>query len=603
MLFIEKACNTVTDAIMPSDPLAAKRKWRSPYIPKVAHFPINNDRSTKARIQRLYSVTDIVLGVCLEGYFVYSTPNLDFTLLVSSMYSVALDPSVTTFALHVASDQFATVMLTVLRILLWSTFVWRWKPLHDLWATKLIQKTKLMPGGFAPRASALCLGLLLFVSQTLVEERTISGSGLQKSRYWKARQTCLADHTIPSGLKSQYYFQGMYMEPPDGCFNTDPGKTNNIWSSQPPFELADTIPVPDNLVSPFYNGTKILRTDRQCRYLCLNQRNVEIATILQKLGIITAGAAVAITVSDSFTQRVGWRLVDEDTTPEQLRSLLRKGCLKSTGFPGSAIACGLQVELFFMISTYVSVYILGKTSVHSVDFKVNYVIVSGLIIASMQRWWNPMTLRPIVYTKKLWRDGEDQFLVLAQDDDGSTNVTLQKIDLYRWIHTHQLTRALFLMRYSMRVDTEENKSVGTPVRCILRCTEHILDRQGSVVSIQGQHLNVVCREQVTIPVNATGVVIKSRTDQADQMVIRWDPPISAETLMNENNLAENTEEWEDVADELAAIIMQEGGENQSQENMGELGRRLTRMKSHRSVSDKAHHGLANDLLWGITGDV
>merc|ERR1740116_546933 len=103
-----------------------------------------------------------------------------------------------------------------------------------------------------------------------------------------------------------------------------------------------------------------------------------------------------------------------------------------------------------------------------------------------------MSLRTMLYTKRLWLEGEDEFLVLQKNEDGSTFLSSVRIDLYTWIHLHRLTRALHLLRYSMKLDT--NCKLGTPVRCVCKCVEYSIDQEGTVHSIN-------------VPVAPTGMVI------------------------------------------------------------------------------------------------
>merc|ERR1719329_2110002 len=77
----------------------------------------------------------------------------------------------------VAGDVILGVSLLAIQ-LLWTTICYKSTPVHGFWQgkyTKMFTNT-LMPGGFAPRPTALSLGTLMFVTSTIIKEDLKSGS-------------------------------------------------------------------------------------------------------------------------------------------------------------------------------------------------------------------------------------------------------------------------------------------------------------------------------------------------------------------------------------------------------------------------------------------
>jgi len=64
----------------------------------------------------------------------------------------------------------------------------------------------------------------------------------------------------------------------------------------------------------------------------------------------------------------------------------------------------------------------------------------------MLRLWNPYSQAPMIFTKKLWEEGEDYFVDVRSDPP-----RMAKCDLFEWFHLTTLQRMHHLTMYARRV--------------------------------------------------------------------------------------------------------------------------------------------------------
>jgi hypothetical protein len=211
--------------------------------------------------------------------------------------------------------------------------------------------------------------------------------------------------------------------------------------------------------------------DKLCTYQCCKYMAVSFAALVGSVGGIFAGAAIVVTVADYFSTRIGWKLIEHDTSPQELFQAVTGHKFKDEQVgaflaektsadayrhahqsrPGSYLMAALQ----FMVVLVIASNIAPKFSVDgyfTVDYETTFLLLFSMLSAVMLRCWSPFTCRSVIYTKKLWTDGKDDFVDWHIE---TKSFVTQTLDLYEWRHLDHDTRAKLLMMYCRLVTDVE----------------------------------------------------------------------------------------------------------------------------------------------------
>jgi len=361
---------------------------------------------------------------------------------------------------------------------LWFTLCFNLKIIHGFWNYRTEFSPALMPGGFAPRYGAFLLGVILFVSSTSTSEAIQPGYMLKLGFVWRPGPYCRATFVSMAPTASNFWKRfdrveatGCYKAPSEttgGAFNLvtflDPASVemgqmfNNTWGKT----------LPANLIHP---DPKIAGKEREsgyCYYQCFTWTEIAFHDLVGNLGMIFAGAAVVVKITDSASASLGWTMVTEDTSVETLTHLrevssnfgwapgpfkhMAEGCCEI--FHKSRAFCALQLLLINLAARW-SAAIFGVDGFNTIDYYVSMVIFQSVFFAVVLRSWNPFTNAPVIYTRKLWMEGTDQFIDLDVDPP-----VFRDINLYEWLHLTTKQRLTHAALYARRVGLDAAQSTS-----------------------------------------------------------------------------------------------------------------------------------------------
>jgi len=357
----------------------------------------------------------------------------------------------------------------------------------------------LMPGGFAPRYGAFVLGAVLFLTSNVVSESVAPGYLKGKARLWASDPVCRASFLSVYPMTAQFA-KRFHRDDATGCFGTEIAKTQDespFWFLVP--EIARTMGQPFKLQDVYVNGSfaSNLKTpdkhhipdkyrtskkaenqykDAYCYYQCITWKEIAFSDLVGQLGMIFAGAAVVVKITDSVSGFLGWHLVDEDTdikTLVHIRQISVNVAWASSQYGSLAVwvfrvchksrlFCAIQLILMDEAAFHLA-QLIDVDGFFTVDFYVTWVLILCVFDSIMLRFWNPYSMTSIVYTKKLWKEGVDRFMDLSVDPP-----RLAKCDLFEWFHLSAAEQMYHLTMYARRVglDSVQDKSDDVSVICL-----------------------------------------------------------------------------------------------------------------------------------------
>jgi len=378
--------------------------------------------------------------------------------------------------------------------LMWYTMCY-WCPIaHWFWKLKIWPLPSLMPGGFMPRLAAFSLGILMFVTSTLVSEGRVKGSDLQDKFHTDKWEYCRATDLEADDVTGMWFSRFLRRPPAvsEGyrCFGAEffhfHGYNTGVISVHQ-FNSTDflngTTPYP-NATIPYFGGTPMTHSaafpmDKlaswglvsqrnlpqysfHCMYQCVKWKTVGLMSLIKNVGSIVAGSAVVVKTSDTISKSFGGRclgscylglpLITQDTSAEVMEKVMSTALHlpgKGRSKLSAAFVCILAMSPLRFASK------LDVDGYYTVDYYVTAVFLSSLVVALVVRQWNPYKVSRIAYTDKMWSNGEDQFIDFKKH-------TLRTIDLYEWIHLTQESRADHLLGYARIVSVKAvNKELQT----------------------------------------------------------------------------------------------------------------------------------------------
>jgi hypothetical protein len=176
-----------------------------------------------------------------------------------------------------------------------------------------------------------------------------------------------------------------------------------------------------------------------CFYQCAWWRQLGIQNVLLKSGIILAASAIIERCTSLVTTNLGLRFISEGSTVRDVKNALDWLFTK----PPSWHVMKLTLSLFFFYALQqASTYLTPKfdrDGYFTVDYYVTLVFMFSLLSALFVRNVQPFRMMPVVYTKKLWTEGKDEFV-------GLKNGHKHNVDLFEWLHMLPIQRALLLAK-------------------------------------------------------------------------------------------------------------------------------------------------------------
>lgn len=468
----------------------------------------------------------------------------------------------TAFVCARMANDFCGTTLNLLVVLLWHTFTSKSPGIHKFWRWRTwFLPTGFMPGGFAPRPAAFSVGLLLFVTGALVQERVVTGKVMMSSMDWHQGMQCRAN-SVDVRHPTETWFGRFNRGLPNGCFlgGEDPDSSivphmftredlktvnaslNDSWVVHPRVGRTvtpDRIPIisgvlkalhitwfdHNNQNDDFYRSSA---TENQldCMYLCVWWENWGVHMIFDHVGVILSGAFVVVSVTDSLSAFVGFKMVTEDTGPEELGRLFEKMVLPDRWFRRNSGICAIQIIILRGIMAWWAPK-FDRDGYFTVDYYVSTVFTISMLTAVTLRIWNPYLLSPVVYTKTLWTQGEDMFVCV---DHASGKRRKKKVDLYEWIHMSVEERVQLLILYARRVSSNPaefedalNSAKGPPGIAVVNLTDFTVEKSHEdevLLPVKGCLVprRIIWKRRVTVAEGARGHALKLENGT---VTVRW----------------------------------------------------------------------------------
>jgi len=405
-------------------------------------------------------------------------------------------------ALGLMSVSASVSMLTMgfLALLLWHAFCY-----YDPRVRKVMTTTTrftpngFMRIGFLPIPAAASVGILLFVTSTFVSAGiqpgsmlTVTGGGVFLP--WLGSMSCKAssiedadyldswtarfDRSVPFGTDRRSFKS--FFSPRGDTNRAMPGACFNA-----PFEffqsdVIDPVTGKDrdigNLVTP-EGDTE----GRLCMYQCVSWKTINLQTLLVNSGSISVGAGIVVVFTEHFCRMFGLPTVTEDTSAEALQGQLMKIDVGSMSrkvmqpFQASMLFCALPILLLGAFMKYIFVTKVDADGFNTVDYYVTYCLLYSVAMVVHMRLWHLYQCSPQVFTKKIWHEGVDTFIIPRQclEKWNATfgkgefkrirnvgdHLVLMSIDLYQWMHLRGDERAQLLINYCRRPSKDGSNSV------------------------------------------------------------------------------------------------------------------------------------------------
>jgi len=517
---------------------------------------------------------------------------------------------------------FSTVSLVGLTVHLipfaiWLTLCFNHKGIHSFWSWKS-WVTFLMPGGFAPRYGAFVLGAVLFVTSNIVSENVTPAYLIKKRRWWYSAPICRASYISVYPMTGNFA-KRFHRDDATGCFGatnyTETARKIKKYSNFVPEETlamgeaftfskelyyngkwATNFLHPDSSHIPAkYKNNKKAYLDAYCYYQCITWTELAFSTLVGQLGMIFAGAAVVVKITDSCSGYIGWHLVTEDTDIKTLIHIREvtsnfgwaPGCCRTLAivcckiFHKSRLFCAIQLLAVNYFSEWIA-SLIDIDGFYTVDYYVSMTLVMCLCYAVMLRCWNPYSCAPMIFTRKLWEEGEDSFL-----DTYSSPARLAKADLFEWFHMTTIQRLHHLTMYARRVglsDVPDQEASQTAVKasdeerhwresddCCYKCFTgtrnclkryqskdegtkdysvvcvkcHTIDKEVELTeNFNGRDRLRLFRKKVEVPYLCKGTVTGRTAD--GKLKIDWQLPGGTMNIKTDMlNVAQWTDEWEE----------------------------------------------------------
>jgi len=395
--------------------------------------------------------------------------------------------------LFTIAAQSASWNITVLTFMLWHTFCYYEPRMRKVMSTK----TRFTPDGFMrigilPIPAAASVGVLLWVTSVLVSPSIQEGALLQLGTAggllaWMPTMTCRAS-SVERGDYLTAWDARMERSAPSrnqasiarlmGLFTGKDQETQYEGSCfNAPFLFTQDDVMDTKTGKDLLGITNLAHPEgdtegRVCRYHCVQWQSINLQTLLTSSGTITVGAGIVVVFTEYFSGKLGLPTITENTSPQELEGLINRIAPERwfrrlmKPFQASMFACALPI---LAIGFYLKYYLVGKIDADgyaTVDYYVTYCLLYSISIVTLMRMWHFFECRPQLYTKNLWHQGVDEFIVaherldkwdkifgkgqFAKIKDIGDHLCLVNVDLYQWMHLRAAERTELLVNYCRR---------------------------------------------------------------------------------------------------------------------------------------------------------
>jgi len=412
---------------------------------------------------------------------------------LGSLYFLLKDG--TALALVEVSSNVCSLSIAVLAFILWHTFCYYDPKMRKFMTTSTrVTPNGFMKSGFVPVPAAASVGLLLFVTSAFVSTSVQPGSMLQSKSAgvflaWLPQMTCTACSVEDSDYGTSWtarlhrsapwqgvdIHQATQADVERSADRYSPGSCFNAGYEFGQSDVIDAKTGKDKDIPNFI--TPEGDTDgRLCVYHCASWQTFKLQTILGSMGSITVGAGIVVVITEKVSSTMGIKTVHDDTAPEKLDALLT-----SVG-PSNMwrkIFKPIQASMFFSavplfafgyLLKYVLVLKIDSDGFFTVDYWTTYALLYSVAMVTFLRLWHPYECRPQIYTRKIWNEGVDTFMVkkavldlwdqyygkgqFKKIKDVGEHLVLVQIDLYQWMHLRGEERCALLIDFVRRPGKE-----------------------------------------------------------------------------------------------------------------------------------------------------
>jgi hypothetical protein len=206
---------------------------------------------------------------------------------------------------------------------------------------------------------------------------------------------------------------------------------------------------------------------RLCMYHCASWQTFKLQTILESMGSISVGAGIVVVITEKVSHSLGLKTVHDDTSPETLDRLLQSigpsNIWRKVFKPiqASMFFCAVPLFLIGYLLKYWIVLKVDSDGFFTVDYWVTYALLYSVAMVTALRLWHFYECTPQIFTRKLWNEGCDTFMVKSsvldkwdsiygkgqfkKVKDVGEHLVLVQIDLYQWMHLRGIERTALLI--------------------------------------------------------------------------------------------------------------------------------------------------------------
>jgi len=518
---------------------------------------------------------------------------LEGSTLGFAIYGFVINPAA--LGLFTVSACVCSFTITLLTFMLWHTFCYYDPRMRKIMTTSTrFTPNGFMRVGFLPIPAAASVGLLLWVTAVLVSPSIQGGALLQLGTAggllaWMPTMTCRA-----SGVERADYLTSwdarMERSAPSAhqasiarllsLFGAESSETvarradeGSCFMAPYAFtqdDVMDTKTGKDLLGITNLNNPQGDTEGRLCMYHCVQWQSINLQTLLTSSGTISVGAGIVVVFTELISGKLGLPTITEDTSAPELESLINRIGAGSWSralmkpFQTSMVACAIPI---LAIGLYFKYFLVGKIDADgysTVDYYVVYCLLYSVSIVTLMRMWHFFECRPQLYTKNLWHDGLDSFIVPLQSledwteaygkgeivkiKDIGDHLCLVSIDLYQWMHLRSVERTELLVNYCRRPSqggTEANAKLQVVAPCKVTLT-HEVDL--------GAAGKCKCEKIVELPAHQELIVVGWK----NELMVKVNVPIAGvmETVsIEKQQCLEKSPEWnKDIFDTMPGSV-------------------------------------------------
>jgi len=439
-------------------------------------------------------------------------------------------------SLYTIAACFSEFNITLLTFMLWHTFCYYDPRMRKIMTTK----TRVTPDGFMrigilPIPAAASVGILMWVTAVLVSPSIVGGAFLQPSTAggllaWMPTMTCRAasveradyltawdariERSAPSSEKT--WLMSFF-----GATSSDKTYEGSCFNAPYQFTQSDVmdstgkdLPGITNLANP-EGDTE----GRLCMYQCVQWQSINLQTLLTSSGVITVGAGIVVVFTEYFSGKLGLPTITENTSPQELENLITRISPESWSrrlmkpFQASMVACAFPILAVWAFLKFFLVAKIDADGFGTVDYYVVYCLLYSVSIVTLMRMWHFFEARPQLYTKNLWHQGVEDFIIthkrleewirlygkgeFVHIKEVGEYLCVVNVDLYQWMHLRAAERTELLVNYCQRPG-QGGTEIGSKLKVVAPCKvtlTHEVDLGGGQGTCHCEKIMVLRPEQ------------------------------------------------------------------------------------------------------------